>query len=1020
MGRYADIKRQIEAARKQAEEADARGERVDITVQPPRSPESGMDMPDELQVMPLPGQPIPAKPQGGQSPSGSGKYAHIKREIEAKSKAKPASLDTSPETLLKTKALEQDPDTGVVDPITGKQPERELPDYAGASFGSEIKAGFVDDPKAKMRIYAGARFPDLPIEEAMRRYGVSDGEIVFVDDDGQLRRETPDAFTSKAKRFLGEEIARSPATIGGAAGTIAGTIANPLIGGPIGAATGAAAGEGIRKAIGGLALGDKQGPLDYAVDMGVEGISALGGELLGRALAAGINKARIAKGGGLKYGMKKELKRGYLSPEDQIKAERLEQLASEIGINLAPHQLYDKQSMTDTWRYLRKDPRTSDLIQEFERMQDDQVEDVFTNTIGNMIRPDDTPSKVGSDLQSAAEKAILSKVDEREAKTGPMFDAALKGKQADADAMSSVIADLDAVIESVPWSMKSLLQKTKKDLIKQAEKQPAAAMGAVPDYPMSFAETRTKLTDLLKDKTLSSREQKTVQGIFDEFKSATTRGQTTQTAVGLNKTLSDAISKASGTTDEPVLKQIKAALESDLKGVSAKEFKGQYVDTAKLADELQENIVKLNSANTSVEPDFDAIVKALEDRKVPAMKVLKESDEGYRNRITKDYQRIFKTDVPMKSTIGPEEVARLEARNAEIDEILKSAQPGQDVYAKVAEYDAAAGGGPKVTPDTDMERLHKAKVILDDLIEGRSRDGIEIPPSLQNIVARDLVIIKDKLLKTMDATSPGYAVARSEFRKATEPIEALEKSIIGEIARLKNDGTVRGAATKLIGSQNKLDKRLLLFAKKELSKQDPELMKRAVGSFMLDTWEGLKGSANGGDVANAAGQMYKKLFGSKRQRDLLEAALDPQEFENLRDVMEVISKVSIGKSGASDTASFQQIREEMKSTAGSTIAKVGQVVLTPKDSLKRGLFDKWNDLFMAGNQAKLFDALTQPEVTRQIKKMKLLEPETKEFIRAAAVVTTMIATDMGISAFEKSSRRDETPQKLKSQSGNQR
>ena len=152
MGRYADIKRQIEAARKQAEEADARGERVDITVQPPRSPESGMEMPDELPVMPLPGQPIPAKPQGGQSPSGSGKYAHIKREIEAKAKAKPASLDTSPETLLKTKALEQNPDPGVVDPITGKQPERAFPDYAGASFGSEIKAGFVDEPNVKMRI----------------------------------------------------------------------------------------------------------------------------------------------------------------------------------------------------------------------------------------------------------------------------------------------------------------------------------------------------------------------------------------------------------------------------------------------------------------------------------------------------------------------------------------------------------------------------------------------------------------------------------------------------------------------------------------------------------------------------------------------------------------------------------------------------------------------------------------------------------------------------------------------------
>lgn len=46
--------------------------------------------------------------------------------------------------------------------------------------GTHFRAGFVDDPIAKIRIYSEARFPKLKERERLKRYGIApNGEIVY-------------------------------------------------------------------------------------------------------------------------------------------------------------------------------------------------------------------------------------------------------------------------------------------------------------------------------------------------------------------------------------------------------------------------------------------------------------------------------------------------------------------------------------------------------------------------------------------------------------------------------------------------------------------------------------------------------------------------------------------------------------------------------------------------------------------------------------------------------------------------
>src|SRR5688572_17052577 len=58
-----------------------------------------------------------------------------------------------------------------------------LPGNAG--FGANFKANFVEDPQTKIRIYAKALFPDDPAAE--KRFGIRDGRVVFIDNEGNLR-----------------------------------------------------------------------------------------------------------------------------------------------------------------------------------------------------------------------------------------------------------------------------------------------------------------------------------------------------------------------------------------------------------------------------------------------------------------------------------------------------------------------------------------------------------------------------------------------------------------------------------------------------------------------------------------------------------------------------------------------------------------------------------------------------------------------------------------------------------------
>ena len=285
--------------------------------------------------------------------------------------------------------------------------------------------------------------------------------------------------------------------------------------------------------------------------------------------------------------------------------------------------------------------------------------------------------------------------------------------------------------------------------------------------------------------------------------------------------------------------------------------------------------------------------------------------------------------------------------------------------------------------DTSLQGLHGSKIEFDRIIENARQD------SLGNTVKRQYQKIKDLLIEQMDGASPEYAAARRSFKELSEPVEKLKQSVIGELDRLTKEGTIAKAPHKLLDLASMPDAQLLRTARKSF---DEKLWKRTVGSYIRDVYEGLKVTEEG-KVVNAVGKLHKRFFGSQKQREIMRAALDPQQYKAFEDLMTIFQRAAIGTRQQSMTAPYQAIAREFGEIPGSAIYRWG---MFPRQQATSFVFGKWNDILISGRQADLIEALLSPNALKQIKKLKPLTPGSRRLIDGFAVYTTMISTKLGI------------------------
>lgn len=296
----------------------------------------------------------------------------------------------------------------------------------GAGFLTNLRAGLAPDVNDQIKRFASVRFPDLPIEQAVRRYGVVDGNIVYADPEtNSYVRETPsvsagNGLVDKALR-AGDKFA---ANLGPMTPQIAGTVAGALTAETgLGSIPAAAATAGLvdmgRQALDRKLAGENPTDINY---WNSAGHAAEAG--IGQGIGVGIAKALNSN----PLGVDVYDRAAALNPTLKADAAALQARGKDLGVDLSAGQATDLRSLQARERQLLRYPETQDTMQGFtDTQRQQQVPNAFRGFLED-LSPNYAPGeesvaafKQGANQIVESEKNALSA--QAKASYGRAFEA---------------------------------------------------------------------------------------------------------------------------------------------------------------------------------------------------------------------------------------------------------------------------------------------------------------------------------------------------------------------------------------------------------------------------------------------------------------------------------------------------------------------------------------------------------------------------------------------------------------------
>lgn len=269
-----------------------------------------------------------------------------------------------------------------------------LPGNAG--FSANFKGNFVEDTQRKIAYYAQALFPNDP--EAAKRFGVRDGSVVFIDNEGNIR----DVEHGAGSR-TGKALAYTPEVVGSIVGSFA--TGNPVTGG----AVGAVGGKAIKQIIAGTLMDDPQTMAGNAKALAGEGLINLISGGFAKGASKFLNKGRVVD----------------FTPQQIAEAQAMaQQIEQRLGIKLDVSQASQDPVLMALRKYAAKFPGKSAQI--FKQLDEAQTSQSATamNELMNKVATATASESAGMQGINAAQKAIKDARAEVTAQVKPLYDKA--------------------------------------------------------------------------------------------------------------------------------------------------------------------------------------------------------------------------------------------------------------------------------------------------------------------------------------------------------------------------------------------------------------------------------------------------------------------------------------------------------------------------------------------------------------------------------------------------------------------
>ena len=273
----------------------------------------------------------------------------------------------------------------------------------------------------------------------------------------------------------------------------------------------------------------------------------------------------------------------------------------------------------------------------------------------------------------------------------------------------------------------------------------------------------------------------------------------------------------------------------------------------------------------------------------------------------------------------------------------------------------------KAVTDKSLGWYDLAKRQLNDKAEAARRAG-------KNSEAMQYEQAAQGLVNKLDAFSPTYNQARTEFARLSEPINKLEDSLLGGFVKADSQ-KAQDLGRALFGPKSSPE--ALREAKSIIQAADPASWNNVVRAHLQDTLERTVRESQVGSVQNLGGIYRNKLFGTEQQRKLLKESLDSKQYQALRDMMEVLEATSKSFKGQSITVPGGYIAKDLQADAlasaglgakaGLTVAGLAQPLNWPQM-----LGNAIADIRMGKYSEELANIITSPDSMRKLRENTLL------------------------------------------------
>lgn len=278
----------------------------------------------------------------------------------------------------------------------------------GASFGALTQSYMVDNPETRIRIFAKNRFPNLKEEDAMSRYGVVNGDIVYLDTDGQIRKEAPGGFWNGVREVGASVLGNLPSAVLGTVGAIAGAPGGPP-GVAAGGMVGGAGGKAIQQVIGNLVFNEPQTVEGNMRGQATEGAANAVFSWMGSKLGEFLGTRNVARD---------------ISRLDRPAAEALQQKGQNIGVDLNVAQTTNLPSLKGRYEVLGRLEPSMDVIGDAAQRQGQQAVNAANRFVQGISGA--SPQQAGTGARTGA-NAILDRIAEDKATASrPWYQKALQ------------------------------------------------------------------------------------------------------------------------------------------------------------------------------------------------------------------------------------------------------------------------------------------------------------------------------------------------------------------------------------------------------------------------------------------------------------------------------------------------------------------------------------------------------------------------------------------------------------------